>query len=81
MTLSSLTKKAASDVAFVSKREGSIRGRFVSNKRRQHHNGDSRSSLTKKASSDAAFASNKEGCIRCPFVSNKDRGFRCSFHL
>ena len=49
MTLSSLTKKAASDAAFVSKREGSVRGRFVSNKRRQHHNGDIRSSLTKKA--------------------------------
>ena len=67
MTLSSLTKKAASDAAFVSKREGSVRGRFVPNKRRQHHNGDSSSSLTKKASSDAAFASNKEGGIKCRF--------------
>ena len=81
MTLSSLTKKAASDAAFISKKEGSVRGRFFPNKRRQHHNGDSSSSLTKKASSDAAFASNKEGGIRCPFVSNEDRGFRCSFHL
>ena len=67
MTLSSLTKKAASDAAFVSKREGSVRGRFFPNKRRQHHNGDSSSSLTKKASSDAAFASNKEGGIKCRF--------------
>ena len=67
MTLSSLTKKAASDAAFVSKREGSARGRFFPNKRRQHHNGDSSSSLTKKASSDAAFASNKEGGIKCRF--------------
>ena len=81
MTLSSLKEKAASEAAFVSKREGSIRGRFVSNKRRQHHNGDSRSSLTKKASSDDAFASNKEGGIRSPFVFNIDRGFKCSFHL
>ena len=79
MTLSSLTKKAASDAAFVSKKEGSVRGRFFPNKRRQHHNGDSSSSLTKKASSDAAFASNKEGGIDAAFLSKKDSGIRCGF--
>ena len=65
MPLSSLTKNAASDAAFVSKRESGIRCQFRFKHRRRHQM--PLSFLTKTAASDAAFHSNKKGGNRFRF--------------